>query len=216
MSLRTAIPWLATAILASIAGMVSGAHARLPEMTLVAASLFCLALVAVGVQINRPLWAGEPDPSADALIHAARRNARLMALGYIWGAAAMLTIYGVSGLRWQHAWQYGLAMSLFAVAILAYVHDLGRPGSGLRTPRALSVALQLTVLQAAAAVLGLGFLLSSGKLAGVKGDWAANQIFLTGGIAIAMLSALAAYTQHRLTRSGLDSPSAPAASAESR
>lgn len=213
MSLRNQIPWLVTAMMASIAAMISGAHARLPAMTAAAAALFALALVAVSLQTNLALWESDPVPE-DTPADAARRNARLLALGYIWGAAAMLGVYTFSGLKWQHGWQYACAMTLVAVGLLNYVHALGRLGSALRTARGLFIALQLTLLQAAAAFVGLGFLVTSGKLAGVKGDWAANHIFLFGGAAIAALSAIAAYTQVRLARSRLGSPSAPAANAE--
>jgi hypothetical protein len=198
MPLRHQVPWLLTAMVASVTAMVSGAHARLPTMTLAAAALFALALIAVAVQINRPLWGGQTEPDTTHTVHAVRRNARLMALGYIWGAAALFAVYGFSGLRWQHAWQYGLAMTIIAAGIILYVHDLGRAGSARRSQRALDIGLQLTIAQALGALFGLGFLLASGKLAGIKGDWAANQIFLNGGVAVAVLSAIAAYTQYRL------------------
>ncbi len=46
-------------------------------------------------------------------------------------------------------------------------------------------------LQGFAAGTGISWLIGSGKLATVKGDWAANDVFLAGGVAILCLSAMA-------------------------
>ncbi len=42
--------------------------------------------------------------------------------------------------------------------------------------------------QAVAIACGLIWLIASGKLSSLKGDWAANQLFLAGGFAIMCLS----------------------------
>jgi hypothetical protein len=56
------------------------------------------------------------------------------------------------------------------------------------------------MLQGIAAVAGLVFLIGSGKLETVRPDWAANQIFLFGGLTIVGLSAIAVVTQRKLMR----------------
>jgi hypothetical protein len=188
--------------------MVSGAQAGLPAMSGLAALLFALSIASSAVLINRGIWQREASAVAGELVClAARRNARLMALGYAWGGAAMLSIYTLTGLRWQHAWQYGLTMTLFAVGLLAYGAAIRPSDSPLRRPNALGAVFALTVLQGAGAALGLAFLVMSGKIWGHRSDWAANHIFFAGGLALVAISAIAAYTQHRIAPPWWGTPS---------
>mgnify|MGYP001351663660 CR=1 FL=1 len=199
MPLTNLLPWILTAIAASIAAMVSGIAAGLPALPWTAAGLYVCALVAVALDVNRPWW-NQPGsaPDDDAAVSAAIRNARLMMLGYIWGSLALIFIYRLTGLRWQHGFQYAAGMALIAWLIIVYVHFLARHGSILRSPRGLLLATRLTLAHAAAALAGITFLLASGKIHSAKGDWAANQVFLAGGIAVIALSLISAYTQFRL------------------
>jgi hypothetical protein len=198
MSLRSLMPSICAALAASVAALVTGARFGRPEVSAIAAGFFALGIVVVGWLINRPLW--RPDTTRHASLAAARRNARLMAITYAWGAIAMLSVYTLTGLKWYHAWQYGLAMALLAVLLFLYAIAIGREGSRLRQRVFLLGALQLTVVQGAGALGGVLFLIGSGKLATSKTDWAANHIFLAGGLAIAALSAIAAIAQGKLAR----------------
>lgn len=195
------IPWNLAAVVASIAAMVTGIRADLPAFSWIAAATFATALVATAIDLNRPLWS---DPEAignrDAQVVAALRNARLLVIGYFWGAFSLLAFYRGTGLKWQHGLQYGAGMALFAWLALLYAHFLARPDSRLRSPRSLLQATWLTIFHGAAATAGLAFLLLSGKILSAKDDWAANQIFMTGGIAIAALSFISAHTQFRLSK----------------
>jgi hypothetical protein len=58
----------------------------------------------------------------------------------------------------------------------------------------------MTLLHAAAAAGGLVYLIGTGKLETLKGDWAANNVFLMGGLAILTISLIAALAQWRLTK----------------
>lgn len=206
------IPWNLAAVVASIAAMVTGIRAEFPAFSWVAAATFATALIATSIDLNRPLWV---DPRAagdrDAQVVAALRNARLLVIGYFWGAFSLLAFYRGTGLKWQHGLQYGAGMALFAWLALLYAHFLARPDSRLRSPRALAHATWLSVFHGAAAVAGLLFLIGTGKILSIKDDWAANQIFLTGGIAVAALSFVSAYTQFRLAKPGSESPHPTAA-----
>ncbi len=199
MPLTNVLPWIMTAIVASIAAMVSGVAADLPALSWTAAGLYVAALVAVALDINRPWWTQQSAvPDYDSAVSAAIRNARLMMLGYLWGSLALIFIYRLTGLRWQHGIQYAAGMALIAWLIILYVHFVARPGSILRGPRALALATRVTLAHAAAALAGSMFLLASGKIHSVKGDWAANQVFLAGSVAVVALSLISAYTQFRL------------------
>ena len=199
------MPWILTAIVASVAGAVSGVHAGIPVLSWASVLLFAVAVIATSLEINRPWWShGSATTDADAAATATLINIRLFILAYIWGGLAMFAVYRLSGLRWQHGFQYAAGMGVIVILLSIYDWRMLQPESRLRQPKALVMATRLAALQAMSALAGLVFLLLSGKLASAKGDWAANQIFLGGGIAVLVLSAIAAFTQNKLmrTRSG--------------
>lgn len=199
MPLTNILPWLLTAIAASIAAMVSGVAAGMPGLSWAGAGLFAAVLVAVAIDVNRPWWAQAGSGlDHDLAVAAAIRNARLMILGYLWGSLALFAIYRLGGLRWHHGVQYAAGMAAVAWLILAYVHLISRPGSALRSPKALLIATRVSLAHGAGALAGITFLLASGKIHSIKSDWAANQVFLAGGIAVVALCLIAAYTQFRL------------------
>jgi hypothetical protein len=155
------------------------------------------------MRMNAPLWTTdvsklESRPLAAAAI---RQTSIVTAALYAWGGAAMTLVYRFSGLHWQHGWQYGLAMLLIATGLAGYVHLLGDVRSSLNSDRAIDRVAKLAALQGIAVTFALAWLAGSGKLATTKGDWAANIIFVTGGLAIAMVSAVVTRTHHSLTRS---------------
>ena len=190
-----------TAIVASIAGAVSGVHSGIPAFSWAAVLIFTGALVATSIEVNRPFWVPRGQaPVGDATTIVALRNSTLLGIAYMWGGLTMFAVYRLAGLRWQHGWQYALGMGALAALVMLYVWFLERPDSRLRSPAALAIAAQFTVIQAVGSLIGLGFLVGSGKIASAKGDWAANQIFVAGGLAIAVLSALAVYTTYRVSR----------------
>lgn len=198
MSLQPLIPYLVSGLAASVAMMVWAAAGNQQALSAIAAGLFSLAVVAASLGINWPLLARTAPLDDDTPIHASRRNARLMALAYAWGAAAMLAVYFLSGLWWWHSWQYGSLMAFVAAALIAYVHRVGEPESHLRSPRMLALLALATALQGFAAVVGLALLVHSGKPWLGRADWAANHIFLAGGTALAILSAIAVVTHIRI------------------
>jgi hypothetical protein len=197
--------WLAAAIVASIAGMVTGITQDLSKFSWIASILFGVALVATAVDMNQQWWRGGPAAAgSDAQVQAAVMNSRLVALGYLWGALALLFMYRMTGLRWQHGLQYGAGMALIAWLFQLYVHFLARPSSRLRSPRSLMQATWFAIAHGGAALGGVLFLVLSGKIYSVRNDWAANQVFLTGGLALVALSLVSAYTQFKLARPQAD------------
>lgn len=186
----------------SIAAMVSGVWSGIPFMVTCGALLFAMALIATSWQINRPLMLmkASEEISHETLQHAGRRNARLIALVYVWGALAMLMLYQWTGLRWQHGLQYAYGMAAIGALIIIWVHSSVQPGSRLVTPPALALALKGTIAHAIAALAGLVFLIGSGKIMSVRSDWAANRLFLAGGIAVVGLSVIGVWAHIHLTR----------------
>ena len=192
------MPWIFGALAASVAAVLGGAALGRPEVSAIATASFALAMVVVAWSVNYPFWRLDRiGPIEHAPLVTARRNARLMAITYAWGAIAMQATYTIAGLRWYHAPQYGLAMALLAALLFLYAVAVGRDGSRLRQPQYLSAALQLAAVQGVAALAAVLYLIGTGKLLRLRPDWAANHIFLAGGLAIASLSGIAAITQYK-------------------
>lgn len=191
------MPWLVALLLASAATMSWAAARDLRGVSAASAFAFIAAIVAVAQIVNGAALR-RPDGEARAQYHMLRRNTRLAAMTYAWGAAALMAVYVLGDLKWRHGWQYGAAMALIAGALLMLVDRLGRPGNVFDTPRMFARVVPLALAHAAAAAGGLVFLVGTGKLATVKGDWAANHVFLAGGLGIVALSLIAARTHRRL------------------
>jgi hypothetical protein len=193
MSLQPLIPLVVLPLILSAAGMTYGAAYGSRTTAVIAAMAFALVVILVAGRINRPCWR-EPEGGhpPQQLFHTMRRNTRLAALVYAWGALSFFAIYGLSDVTWRHGFQYGTAAALISAGLLFYVHRMGSPGHDVPPTRTL------TLLHALAVLGGLAFLVMSGKLASLRGDWPANYIFLFGGLALVGLCIIAYRTQRIL------------------
>lgn len=191
----------AIVLLSSIAGQVVGAAQNSVGMSVFAATACIGAMLRVGWMLNRPWWQCETSscmgPSTtDAQPIMATRNARLLGLGYAWGGLSLLAVYLLTPLRWQHGWQYGSGMILIA----ALIYILSRGFTGCWTPAFSRALMLVTLLHGWAATAGLGWLVGSGKIWSIKGDWAADVVFASGAVIIAGISAMALRTSRLLAR----------------
>jgi hypothetical protein len=178
----------------SVVGQVLGARWGDGRMSSAAALLFAVAVGVTAVLGN--YRRGRALPSAVAW-----QNSCLLGATWLVGGLTMLAVYLVSGLKWQHGWQYGCGMLLIGGLAFAYAYGLAKGGdSRLLAPRYLDAAAGLVAAQGIAATAGLIVLAASGKLASVKGDWAANVIFVSGGAAIAVASLFAVMAYWRMRR----------------
>jgi hypothetical protein len=206
MRLTERLPWILTAIFASVFAFVSGVHAGLAWFSWLSVALFALCILATGFEVNRNWWGYDRNNARSCgrqtgrMANAALQNAQLMVLAYLWGAVSMIAVYRLTGLRWQHGLQYGVGMALIATLHLAYAWLIAIPGSPLRSERALQGATILMLAHGGAAATGIVFLVLTGKITSAKVDWAANQVFTAGGLAVAGLSAIGVLTSIRLLR----------------
>ena len=203
MSLQRIMPWLMALLVVTVLAMMIAARAEQTSATSAFAAAFALAVVAASWRTNDRHWSAAPADAATSLepLHAARRNARLTGLAYAWAALAMLGLYStpLTGLRWQHGWQYATAFGLLSVFALAYTHLSGSRNAATRQ-RLQRLAGPLSALQAMLAAAGLTFLVLSGTLQSRRPDWAANVIFLYATLTIMIITAVALRTHIRLTR----------------
>lgn len=197
MTLQPLIPGLVVMMVASIAAIVWAAGEGARDLTFLGAVAFPAAAVLVCYLVNRPFLAQRRASPGEA-INASRRNARLMAMLYAWGAAAIFAIYSLTELWWWHSWQYGLGMAFIACCLMGYVYWMSDARSPLVQPRALDIAAMLALLQAIAIAGGLVFLIGSGKLATSKPDWPSNYVFIGGGLGLILVSSISAFTHRKL------------------
>ncbi len=191
------VRWLLAASLASAIGQWLGASLAMPKLSVVAAALLPIASLIVGITING-LQSRQSSDRFDHAATTAAQNAKLLAIAWSTGATAMLAVYLFSGLRWQHGWQYGTGMALIAALVWAYVRQLTDGSNSWASKSWLDRAAILSAVQGVAAVAGLMILFGSGKAWSHRTDWAANIIFVSGGVTLAVLSAFAVRAHLRL------------------
>lgn len=95
----------------------------------------------------------------------------------------------LTGLKWQHGWQYAAAMALLATGSALLSRTLRRTLPAAETAVAnnhVRLAVPAAVSQGLIAAGGLAALIVSGKLWSVRADWAANRVF--AGLAVAILA----------------------------
>ncbi len=118
--------------------MVAAGGAGSKSFVSAGAALFAFALSIAAVLSNFEAWRLPPiaTPRAHAVRSylAIRINTVLGAIAYGWGAIAMQGLYltPLTGLKWQHGWQYAMAMALLAGSCIAFVRTLPLPAPARR------------------------------------------------------------------------------------
>ena len=170
---------------AALALMVTGAASERAALSYAGGGLFLATVLVVGGGLLRSA-SQSGDREASSLSFA-----RLIAAVWAWCGLAMLASYYLTNLSWQHAWQYGAAMALIGAGVLVYARKREAPGSRLSEAGPAGLMRWITALQGVAALVGVAALIYSGKVETHGRDWAANVIFVAGGLAIFALSAMA-------------------------
>lgn len=199
MALRPPLPWLLATLLAALVAMYLATSGLQKAQAATSAAAFAILLVIAGLRSNSPLWRRGTAKSTATPRQALWLTTLLIMLAYFWCALAFYAVYLGTSLRWQHGWEYGSAMLLVAVGHAIYLWHLDDPNASVSTPKAIARAVALAALQAVAIACGLLWLIQSGKLSSLKGDWAANQLFLAGGFTVMCLSVIIVKTHSALS-----------------
>lgn len=199
MALRPPLPWLLATLLAALLAMYLATSGLQKAQAATSAAAFAILLVIAGLRSNSPLWRRGTAKSTATPRQALWLTTLLIMLAYFWCALAFYAVYLGTSLRWQHGWEYGSAMLLVAVGHAIYLWHLDDPNASVSTPKAIGRAVALAALQAVAIACGLLWLIQSGKLSSLKGDWAANQLFLAGGFTVMCLSVIIVKTHSALS-----------------
>lgn len=206
MHLRPLFPAILLAlVMSAFIGVLAAGRGSGAAMVL-ACAVFIVQVCFSIARVNAPFWKmGAAAVEEDLAVACVWNNAMLAALIYAWGATAMFAIYSLSGLTWRHWWQYGAVMSLIAVGILIYAQMLSAGRTTLHR-RALNFLMGITTLQGIAAASALYFLLTSGKLYSMRGDWASSYVFLAGCLILVILSIVATLSYRNIGRAKVITP----------
>lgn len=171
-----------------LAAMMVTAGARLPVVHLVIGILIALGIAFATIIENLQLRK-EGAPKA-AVASATARN---MGYLYLWSAVVMALTY-LTLLSWHEWWHWFLALALVGVACIFYSNILARDAAAGKEDKAmLSIGNKLTWVQLVGMLIAIVGMLVDGKLTRYMNpklmDWAAQNIFFTGAVGLALLSA---------------------------
>jgi hypothetical protein len=148
-------------------------------------------LAVVAIRQCQMLLAGGSSSSA-----VAASNARHMGLVWTWGALALILTYASGVLAWREWWHFTLAfvgaagLSLWFAATLQKDADAGR-----EDPTLLKLARYVAIVQLVGMAITVIGLIVDGKMVRFLNpryaDWAANNVFFFGALAIAAISGYA-------------------------
>lgn len=183
--------WLLLTALLSIAAMVAGVISSNQALAAMAGAMFAGVGAIVGWRFAVLDFPELGDHTSAA------RFARLIAATWAWAGLAMLACYYLTDLSWQHAWQYGAGMLIVAGLVWRYAEARTKPGSRFADATWVAAARWMTRMQGFAALAGVTILALSDKLDPNKQDWAANIVFVAGGLTIYALSMAALRAERR-------------------
>jgi hypothetical protein len=147
--------------------------------------------VAIAVYDTNRLLAAKASPSA-----LAASNANHLGLVWIWGAVALVITYGTQVLTWKEWLPFFLAFFMAAGLCMFFSATLKKDAAeGKVDGSMLNIARTLTIVQLLSMIVVVVGLLVDGKMTRFMTprftDWAANNIFFTGAIAVACICAYA-------------------------
>lgn len=180
--------------LISLGGITTAAAIESRGLALAAAMGFAASIVVAGWR--RAAAAAAPaDPSHKSSDETFQRqfdglrdSACLSLLTCSWSATALLLAYPIVGLNWLHGWEYGTAFVFISAAFASYLRHLNSCQDASAQLSEIRRAKRLATVQALAITATLVWIVASGKLKTIKGDWLANDVFIATGIAMLTLS----------------------------
>ncbi|HRD75202.1 MAG TPA: hypothetical protein PK264_04585 [Hyphomicrobiaceae bacterium] len=183
------------AIAVSVAALVVAAAAKLHYIHMAVAAVMAIFIALSAVRELRVTTASGAGDAAVASV-----AARYMGLVWAWGAIVLMITY-MFILQWKEWWQFFIAFIVAAGICLFFSATLRSDSAkGADDPGMLSLSRYLALAQAIGTVVtivGLGVFDGKGFRLGGKmlrfldprhTDWAANNVFFFGAIALAAIS----------------------------
>lgn len=174
-------------ITVGVCATILSAAAQMPIVHMAMTGLISLVIALIAIRENRTLVAQGASKN-----EIASSTARYMGLVWAWGAVALFVTYNFI-LQWKEWWQYFLAFAVLAVLCIFLANSIGRDAnSGKEDKTILTIGRYLTVAQLVGMMVTVAGLLIDGKMVRYQTprftDWAANNIFFFGALALAAIS----------------------------
>ena len=193
--------WMMSLTLGTCITILSAAAQR-PEIHLMVTAVVTLTLAIVAVQADRQLRGAGANRSAIAA-----STSRYIGLVWIWAACALLFTYEFI-LTWRESWSFVIGLIVVGALCLAVAWMFDKDAAAAKEDetllglgRTLTFALMVGMLLA---VIGLVadnkfFPLANKTL---RDDWAANNVFIFGALAVALIGAQALIADQKREQAG--------------
>ena len=164
----------------------SAPHMAYAHMLIAAVVAIVFALIAIR-EIRSMVSTGASRPAVAAA------SARYMGFVWTWGALALLITYSIGILYWNEWWHFFLAFAAAAGLSLAFARMLQRDAdAGKEDETILKLARYGGIAQLVGMLIVVFGLLIDGKMTRFlverHTDWAGNNIFFFGALALAAIS----------------------------
>jgi hypothetical protein len=174
-------------ITVGVCATILSAAAQMPVMHMAMTGLISLAIAIIAIRENRQLV--ESGASKNEI---AASTARYMGLVWTWGAVALFVTYNFI-LQWKEWWHFFMAFAVLAVLCIFLANSIGRDeNAGKEDKTILTIGRYLTVAQLVGMMVTVAGLLIDGKMVRYQTprftDWAANNVFFFGAMALAAIS----------------------------
>lgn len=183
--------------------LVISAAVSQPLVHMAAAAIISIVIAILAIQNNRELHSAGASSSS-----VASSTARHMGFVWVWGALSLLVTYFFI-LKWHEWLSFFIAFAVAGALCLFVANTLDRDAAaGREDATMMKVARYLTIVQLVGMVITMIGLVVDGKMtrfataAGKRigwQDWAANNIFFFGALALAAISLNALLTSRAKT-----------------
>jgi hypothetical protein len=174
-------------LVATAASRPLGLHMAYIHMAVAAAVSIGLALVAIRENLSLRRVGAAKSAIASS-------TARHMGIVWTWGALVLAATYATGVLVWREWWQFLLAFAVAAGLCLLFSAALDKDArAGREDKTMLKLGRLLAIVQLVGMVIAVLGLLIDGKMTRFLNprytDWAANNVFFFGALAVAAISA---------------------------
>lgn len=189
--------WMLSFTIGTCVTVISAATQN-PQLHMGVTAVVTLAIAIVAVQAHRRLMANGAPRSA-----LAAATSRFIGLVWIWAACALLVTYEFI-LTWRESWTFVIGLIVIGGLCLALAQIFDRDAqSGREDETMLGLGRTLNLLQMVGMLIAVIGLVADGKFAFgshsvLRPDWAANNIFFFGALAVALVGAHALIAEKKL------------------
>lgn len=171
-----------------ISAAARGSDLRMAYLHMAVAGGVAIVLALMGIRDTQATISSGGSRSA-----VAAAKARAMGLVWSWGALALVATYGTGMLKWKEWWHFTIPFVVVAALCLFFAATLKKDDAAGREDEAiLKLSSTLNKVQLAGMLIAMAGLLIDGKmwrfLTPRFTDWAANNYFFFGALALAALS----------------------------